>query len=217
MAEEVAFKEGAVIYFENDSSGPIYVIRGGRVELTREVVGCPPRSATSGEIVGLSDSLGGPGRIANARAVTNVSATKIEPDELRNMLTNNVAIGLKVITSLCAELREIDEMIVRRLRGGAAPSVETASGLRVIADHFRRKGMNRAARYAYGRYLETDPRGEEQLEAAIHLAGLCEKDGEIEVALQIYEGLVQAYPDDARAQAAYHRLKGVMDVFGDKL
>jgi CRP-like cAMP-binding protein len=217
VAEDAAFKEGAVVYFEKDESGWIYILRSGTVELTRELSDALPRRIGAGEILGLADTLGGHERIETARAITNVSATRVDADELRGMLTNNVQIGLKVVTSLCAELREIDEMIVKRMRGGSASSLSRGSGLRMIADHFRRKGMTRAARYAYGRFLETGPVGEERLEGALHLAGLCEKDGEVEIALQIYAGLVEEFPDDARPQASYHRLKSVMDAFGNRL
>lgn len=217
MAEDVTFKEGAVIYFEKDEAGWIYILRNGLVELTRELADSLPRRIGSGEILGLADTLGGRERIETARAVTNVSAMRVDPDELRGMLTNNVAIGLKVVTSLCAELREIDEMIVRRMRGGETAAMGHGLGLRMIADHFRRKNMIRAARYAYGRYLETGPTGGDRLDAALHLAGLCERDGEVEVALEIYAGLYNEFPDDARPQAAYHRLKSVIDAFGNKL
>lgn len=217
MADEVVFKEGAVIYFEKDHPDNIYIIRQGILEQLMEVQGAAPKQLGAGEIVGLSDLFGGQSRISTVRAVTNVTATRIDADEFKGMLTNNTAVALKVITSLCAELREIDELIVRRLRGGSADFIGKSIGLRIIADFFRRKGMNRAARYAYGRYLETDPAGEERLESAMHLAGLCEKDGDIEIALQIYGRLVKEFPDDARALSAFNRLKGVMNVFGDKL
>jgi CRP-like cAMP-binding protein len=217
MPEEVAYKEGAVLYFENDVSGEIFIIRSGTVELTREVVGVLPRHANAGEIIGLSDSLGGGRRIESARAATNVSATRVSVEDLKGMLSNNVAIGLKVITSLCAELREIDEFIVRRMRGGIAQSFGHGVGLRMIADHFRRKGASRAARYAYGRYLECGPTGEDFLEGALNLANLCEKDGEIEAAMGLYEVHVRDYPDEPRAQSAYHRLKSVMETLGGKL
>lgn len=211
MSEEVAFREGAVIYFENDASGVIFIIRSGRVELARDVADGGVKTLGPGEILGLSDTLGGPHRIGTARAVNNIAASAIGAEEFRRLVGTNVQIGLKVITSLCAELREIDEMIVKRMRGGLAQGLGRAVGLRMIADHFRRKGMTRAARYAYGRYLETNPVGEERLEAAIHLAGLCEKDGEIEVAQSIYSALMQEFPEDARAQASFHRLQNILD------
>ncbi|RMH54142.1 MAG: hypothetical protein D6679_14175 [Candidatus Hydrogenedentota bacterium] len=213
MKEEV-YKEGAILYFENDPSGRIFIVRSGTVELSREAGDSSPRRIHPGELLGLSDSLGGKRRIGTARAVTNVSANVLDVAELEALLARNVEVALKVITSLCAELREIDEMIVRRMRGGMAGTMSRNAGLRMIADRFRRKNMIRAARYAYARFLETDPSGEERLEAALHLANLCEKDGEPEPALEIYKRLIQEFPEDPRPMGAYERLRGFLETLG---
>lgn len=211
MPEEVAFAEGAVIYFENEPSGPVYILRSGRVDLARNVADSIPRQISPGEILGLAESVNASPRIGSARAVTNVTATAVEAEEFRSLLGNNVSIALKVVTSLCAELREIDELIVKRMRGGLISNLGRGQGLRMIADHFRRKNQTRAARYAYGRFLETGPKPEDRLEAALHLAMLCEKDGEIEVAHQIYGQLTQEFPDDARPQSAFNRLQEILN------
>lgn len=217
MADDLLFQENAVIYFERDPSGSIFLIRQGRVELTYEIPGSVPRQLGPGEILGLADSLGPHTRIETARAMTDVTASKISVEELRFMLTNNVQIGLKVVTSLCAELRLLDEMIVNRMRGGDADGGGRADGLRMIADHFRGKSMTRAARYAYGKYLETNPDPEEALDAALQLAMMCERDAEIEVALELYETLGREYPSDERPKQAITRVKQVLDTFGDRL
>ncbi len=214
MAEDVVFKEGAVLYFERDPAERIFIIRAGIVELQREVHGVAAQRVAAGEILGLAEVLNETPRIATARAISAVQATAVSADEFRSMLSTNFAIGQKLLTSLCSELRSIDEVIVKQMRGGMAQSLGRGVGLRMIADHFRRKGMNRAARYAYGQFLAETPSGEERLEAMLNLASLCEKDGEHEVALQIYESMVAENPEDPRPQAAYHRLKSVMDAFG---
>lgn len=211
--DDMAFKDGAVLFFEHDVAEKIYIMRSGRVELTREVRGGATRVVNAGEIIGMAETLGGSPRIASARAITSVTATAVNSDEFAGMLHTNVAVGLKLLTSLCAELREIDEVIVKEMRGGMAQSQGSGLGLRMIADHFRDKGMTRAARYAYGKFLESAPSGEQRLDAMLQLGSLCEKDGDAEVALQIYEAVSAEYPDDARPQTAYHRLKSVMDVF----
>lgn len=214
MAEDVVYKEGAVLYFEGDPAERIYIIRAGLIELTRDVGGVPPQKIAAGEILGLAETLSAHPRIATARAVTSVQAKAVTADEFRNMLSTNFAIGQKLLTALSAELREIDEVIVKQMRGGMAQSLGRGVGLRMIADHFRRKGMNRAARYAYGQFLVDAPPGEERLEAMLNLASLCEKDGEAQIALQIYEALVAEHPQDPRPQASYHRLKNVLEAFG---
>lgn len=217
MPHEQKFKEGSVIYFENDPSGMIFILRSGGVEIVREISGGGSRNFGPGEIVGLSDSIAGSNRIGTARALGTVSATVLSADELKAMLTTNVEIGLKVITSLCAELRDIDELIVRRMRGGVSVNVEDRDGLRILAEHFREKGLVRAARYAYGRYLETNPDVASRLEASLQLAGLCEKDGEIEAALEIFKNLAGEFPDDPRPKAASERLQSVVDSFQGQL
>lgn len=214
MPEDAVYKEGAVIYFERDPADRIFIIRSGMVELTRELGGVPARTIATGEILGLAETLSGHARIASARAVTAVSATAVTADEFRGILAGNFAIGQKLLTGLSSELRDIDEVIVKQMRGGMAQSMGHGVGLRMIADHFRAKGMNRAARYAYGQYLLDAPPGEDRLTATLNLAALCEKDGEHEIALQIYESLCAAHPEDPRPQTAYHRLRSVLEAFG---
>ena len=44
--DDMAFKDGAVLFFEHDVAEKIYIMRSGQVELTREVRGgaaSPPR------------------------------------------------------------------------------------------------------------------------------------------------------------------------------
>ena len=217
MASPVSFKEGAVIYFENDPAGTVYIIQSGRVEIVREIQGGGSRQLGQGEILGLADSLGGTACIGTARATEAISATALDVKELKTMLTNNVEIGLKVITSLCSELREIDDLIVQRMRGGVSSVKGDIAGLRIVAEHFQAKGMIRAARYAFGRYLETNPSDDERLEAGLQLAALCEKDGEIEVALQIYSSLSEEFPNDPRPASASERLKGILESFEGSL
>lgn len=217
MPGEQAFKEGAVIYFEHDVSGDIFLIREGQVELTREVPGSAPRRMGVGEMVGLADALGGGNRIETARALADVVATVITVEELRGMLTANVQIGLKVMTSLCAELREIDEMIVTRMRVGSPEGHHVAEGLSMIADHFSKKGMIRAARYAYGRYLEENPNARDYCDAALALGALCERDGDIQIAMDIYEELLKHFPGEQRCQMAYDRVAKTVQNFGGRL
>lgn len=213
MPGEASFKEGAVVYFERDSSGEVYLLRSGQVELVREVPGSTSRRLGAGEMVGLADSLGGGNRIETARAISDTTATVIAIEELRNMLTSNVQIGLKVITSLCSELREIDEMIVLRMRGSATDMSHVTQGLLMIAEHFANKGMIRAARYSYGRYLEENPDSDDYCDVALQLAALCEKDGDAEIALNVYESLRERFGDEPRVEAARSRLAGIMENF----
>lgn len=206
------------MYFERDSAPDVYLIRSGEVELTREVAGIAPRRLRAGEMVGLADALGGGLRIETARAVRDTTATAIPVDDLRNMLSSNIQIGLKVITTLCAELREIDEVIVTRMRGheSSAPAM-AGDGINMIADHFSKKGMVRAARYAYGRYLEVNPNASDYCDTAIQLGALCEREGDIEIAFDIYSRLRERFASEPRAEAAYRRLEGVMATFRGRL
>ncbi|MEK8023465.1 MAG: Crp/Fnr family transcriptional regulator [Candidatus Hydrogenedentota bacterium] len=217
MADDLLFQENAVIYFERDPSGSIFLIRAGKVELTYEIPGSAPRVLGPGEILGLADSLGEHARIETARAMTDVTASKISVEELRFMLTNNVQIGLKVVTSLCGELRMLDEMIVTRMRGGDTDAYGKGVGLKMIAEHFKQKGMNRAARYAYGKYLDTDPDPMDALDGALQLGSLCERDAEIQLAMEIYEMLAREFASDPRPKLALTRVRQVLDTFGDRI
>lgn len=210
------FQAGAVIYFEGDPTGPLYIVRRGRVQLTREAVG--GRNGTefqAGDLFGVAEALSGAPRIATARALADVEALPLRPHDLARYIASNVEVGIKIVTSLSRELREIDDEIVRRLHLDESGADKLRFTLRAVGDHFARNENARAARYAYGRFLESDPPDPaEVLEVGMRLVGLCESDGDIKPAYELAQMLAEHFPYDRRTAEAVERLRKIAAVLG---
>lgn len=216
MTGAVEFKQGAVLYFEGDPSGPLYILRQGRVSLSRDAVGSPRGTELGpGDLLGVAEALANHPRIATARAVTDCTCLALLPQDLAKQIATNVEVGLKIVTSLSKELREIDDVIVRRLHLDEGGEDALRRSLRAVGDHFAKQGMNRAARYAFGKYLETDPPDRADfLETGLKLVGLCEADGEVAPAADMAAYLAVEFPADPRPNQHAERLAKIREVLG---
>ncbi len=214
MTGSVEFKQGAVIYFEGDPSGPLYILRSGRIALSRDAVGSPRGTELGpGDLLGVAEALANHPRIATARAITDCVCLALLPTDLAMQIASNVDVGLKIVTSLSRELREIDDVIVRRLHLDEGGEDAQRRSLRAVGDHFAKLGMYRAARYAVGKYLEADPPDRaDYLETGLKLVGICESDGEVGVGADLAEFLAAEFPGDPRPTQAAERLRKIQAV-----
>lgn len=216
MTGIVEFKAGAVLYFEGDPSGPLYILRQGRVSLGREAVGGRAgHEIGPGDLFGVAEALAGSPRIATARALSDCVTLALLPADLAKQIAQNVEIGLKIVTSLSRELREIDDEIVRRLHLDEGGEDALRHTLRVIGDHFARQESNRAARYAFGKFIESDPPDPQDiLETGLRLVTLCEEEGDVGPAADLALMLAENFPDDPRPPENAERLRKIRSVLG---
>jgi CRP-like cAMP-binding protein len=111
---EVDFAKGEMLFARGDMGGSLYLIAEGRVRLA--VVSIAGRElsfrhATTGELFGEIAALDGGPRTADAIAITDVTAYRLERGALQQLLSSHAPILRAMVTYLCQRLRDTSEQL----------------------------------------------------------------------------------------------------------
>jgi CRP-like cAMP-binding protein/TolA-binding protein len=155
------YKEGSVIYFENDKSDEIYILKSGRVVLlttspeTNEEV---KEEIKTGEFFAIKSVLGNYKREETAQCLTQTVVLIFTQAEFEGLISKNFDILLKLLKVFSNQLRRVGKKVRELLDHGEQklPSTELFN----IGEYYYKRAKKEQALYAYKKYMEFYPTGE---------------------------------------------------------
>lgn len=152
------YKSGSIIYFENDKSEYIYILKTGRVLLTYTKIDTGEEikeDVRQGEFFGVKSALGKYPREETAQTIGETVVLILTLADFERLILKNVNVVRKMLRVFSNQLRRIGKT-VRTVLGesdSVAPDVE----LFRIGEHYYKAGDYTKASYAFKRYMEYYP------------------------------------------------------------
>ncbi len=138
-----------------------YIIRSGKVKVKKEnpVAGEEPFTIFGpGDFFGVVSCMSSHARIETAIALENVSLISVERELFGLLIQKNPAVAMKIIRFFSRKLRDFDQSITKlTLKNNVE---EDPSHLFNIGEYYIKKKVFNHAIYAYQRYLQYCPNGE---------------------------------------------------------
>lgn len=112
-----AFADGEIVFNEGESSSEMYVVRTGKVEISKTVGGHSIRLAVldRGSFFGEMSLLEGLPRSATARAVGSVSLLVLRPGSLLLQIRRDPTFAFELLQQLSGRIRELNEKLVVKM------------------------------------------------------------------------------------------------------
>ncbi|HEY2944947.1 MAG TPA: DUF1003 domain-containing protein [Vicinamibacteria bacterium] len=156
LMKEARFAAGATVFREKEPGGVLYVIRGGKVELS--VTGEDGAKVVvdvlePGEFFGEMSLLDGEGRSTSAVAAEDVEAYSLSRDEFLGLLRRRSDVALDVMSALGRRMRKTDELLRRRVPNPNEVADEQETFGERVADGVARFGGSWAFIFAFGSVL----------------------------------------------------------------
>jgi CRP-like cAMP-binding protein len=129
---ERRFSAGEILFAEGDESHEAFVLRTGRVEISRRV----PRGTLRLAVLGKGDVLGEMGllserpRSATARALEDVVAEAFGPAEFAQSLLADPRRSMRLLSALFERLRSMNDMLAES--AGRGTGVDVLPGVRLV-------------------------------------------------------------------------------------
>ncbi len=155
-----SYKGGSIIYFENDRSEFIYILKQGRVILTSKKVEQGEFVETKedikpGEFFGVKSALGKYPRDETAQTVGDTIVLVLTLADFETLVLKNVKVVKKMLTVFSNQLRRLNRLNREILGEGGVINPETE--LFNIGEHYYKVGRYKQALYAYKKYMEYYP------------------------------------------------------------
>jgi uncharacterized membrane protein len=156
LMKEARFAAGATIFHAKDPGGVLYVIRGGKVELS--VVGEDGAKVVvdvlePGEFFGELSLLDGEGRSTSAVAVEELEAYSLAREEFLSLLRRRADVALDVMSALARRMRKTDELLRRRVPNPNEVADEQETFGERVADGVARFGGSWSFIFSFGAVL----------------------------------------------------------------
>jgi CRP/FNR family transcriptional regulator, cyclic AMP receptor protein len=156
LMKEARFAAGATVFREKDAGGVLYVIRGGKVELS--VVGQDGAKVVvdvlePGEFFGEMSLLDGEGRSTSAVAVDELEAYSLAREEFLSLLRRRADVALDVMSALARRMRKTDELLRRRVPNPNEVADEQETFGERVADGVARFGGSWSFIFSFGAVL----------------------------------------------------------------
>ncbi len=154
------YKAGSIIYFENDKSEYIYILKAGKVVLTSIKLDTGEETkeeVRQGEFFGVKSALGKYPREETAQTMGNTIVLVLTPADFERLVLKNANVVKKMLRVFSNQLRRIVKM--ERSVLGEAEIVNPDAELFKIGEYYYKAGVVKHAQYAYKRYMEYYPDG----------------------------------------------------------
>lgn len=117
QTEVQTFTDGEIIFNEGESSSEMFVVRSGRVQISKRVGGRAIRLAMleRGSFFGEMSLLEGLPRSATAHAVGDVSLLVLRPGSLLVQIRRDPTFAFELLQQLSGRIRDLDEKLVFKL------------------------------------------------------------------------------------------------------
>jgi CRP-like cAMP-binding protein len=111
------FADGEVIFAEGDTSTEMYVLRSGKIEISKHVAGHSIRLAVldRGAFFGEMSLLEGLPRSATARAIGGVQVLVLRPGSLLLQIRRDPTFAFELLQQLSGRIRDLNEKLVLKL------------------------------------------------------------------------------------------------------
>lgn len=111
------FSDGETIFTENESSSEMFVVRTGKVEISKSVGGHAMRLAVleRGSFFGEMSLLEGLPRSATARAIGDVELLVLRPGSLLLQIRRDPTFAFELLQQLSGRIRDLNENLVFKL------------------------------------------------------------------------------------------------------
>ncbi|HEU4994433.1 MAG TPA: cyclic nucleotide-binding domain-containing protein [Gemmatimonadaceae bacterium] len=111
------FADGEIIFAEGDTSTEMYVVRAGKIEISKHVAGHSIRLAVldRGAFFGEMSLLEGLPRSATARAIGNVAVLVLRPGSLLLQIRRDPTFAFELLQQLSGRIRDLNEKLVLKL------------------------------------------------------------------------------------------------------
>jgi tetratricopeptide (TPR) repeat protein len=155
-----SYKGGSIIYFENDRSEFIYILKQGRVLLTSKKVEQGEFVETKedikpGEFFGVKSALGKYPRDETAQTVGDTIVLVLTLADFETLVLKNIKVVKKMLRVFSNQLRRLNRLNREILGEGGVINPETE--LFNIGEHYYKVGRYKQALYAYKKYMEYYP------------------------------------------------------------
>lgn len=155
------YKEGSVIYFENDKGDEIYILKSGKILLTSTQIDTGEEIKEviqEGEFFGVKSVLGHYRREETAQVIAPSVVIVLSLEEFENMMSKNFALVMKMLKVFSNQLRRIGKKVKELMMKGEdrMPATE----LFYIGEYYLKNHKNKQAIYAYKKYIECYPNGQ---------------------------------------------------------
>jgi tetratricopeptide (TPR) repeat protein len=154
------YKSGSIIYFENDKSEYIYILKAGKVFLTTVKLDTGEETkeeVRQGEFFGVKSALGKYPREETAQTIGNTMVLQLTPADFERLVLKNATVVKKMLRVFSNQLRRIVKM--ERSVLGESEIVNADAELFKIGEYYYKGGIVKHAQYAYKRYMEYYPDG----------------------------------------------------------
>ncbi len=152
------YKPGSIIYFENDKSEYIYILKSGRVLLTYNKIDTGEEmkeDVRQGEFFGVKSALGKYPREETAQTIGETAVLVLGLAAFEELVLKNVSIVHKMLRVFSNQLRRIGKTVRTVL--GESDSVKPDLELFRIGEHYYKSGDYAKASYAFKKYMEYYP------------------------------------------------------------
>lgn len=111
------FADGEIIFAEGDTSTEMYVVRTGKIEISKHVAGHSIRLAVldRGAFFGEMSLLEGLPRSATARAIGSVAVLVLRPGSLLLQIRRDPTFAFELLQQLSGRIRDLNEKLVLKL------------------------------------------------------------------------------------------------------
>jgi len=153
-----SYKSGSIIYFENDKSEYIYILKSGRVLLTYTKIDTGEEikeDVRQGEFFGVKSALGKYPREETAQTIGETLVLVLTLADFERLILKNVNVVRKMLRVFSNQLRRIGKTVRTVL--GDSDSVSPDVELFRIGEHYYKAGDLTKASYAFKRYMEYYP------------------------------------------------------------
>lgn len=152
------YKSGSIIYFENDKSEYIYILKSGRVWLTYTKIDTGEEikeDVRQGEFFGVKSALGKYPREETAQTIGETVVLVLTLADFERLILKNVNVVRKMLRVFSNQLRRIGKTVRTVL--GESDNVTPDVELFRIGEHYYKAGDYTKASYAFKRYMEYYP------------------------------------------------------------
>jgi len=152
------YKSGSIIYFENDRSEYIYILKSGRVLLTYTKIDTGEEvkeEVRQGEFFGVKSALGKYPREETAQTIGETTVLVLNMADFERMILRNVNVVRKMLRVFSNQLRRLGKTVRTVL--GETDNVNPEVELFRIGEHYFKAGDFNKATYAFKKYMEYYP------------------------------------------------------------
>jgi TolA-binding protein len=153
-----SYKSGSIIYFENDKSEYIYILKSGRVILTYNKIDTGDEikeEVRQGEFFGVKSALGKYPREETAQTVGDTVILVLAMADFERMILRNVNVVKKMLRVFSNQLRKLNKTVRTVL--GESENIRPDVELFRIGEYYHKAGDYNKATYAFKKYMEYYP------------------------------------------------------------